>query len=130
MMDVLEPVARASGIDPEVVICADEVPQGRPAPWACFRIAEQCGVYPMSRCIKVGDTPADMAEGRNAGMICIGLSECGNEVGLSQEVLQSLSAEERQQRTEMAEKRLKEAGADVVLRSIAELPAWIEAHVA
>ncbi|MFZ4768222.1 MAG: phosphonoacetaldehyde hydrolase [Roseimicrobium sp.] len=128
MMDVLEPVARASGIDPELVICADEVPQGRPAPWACFRIAEQCGVYPLSRCTKVGDTPADMAEGRNAGMICIGLSECGNEVGLSLETLQSLSAEERQQRIELAEKRLKEAGADVVLRSIAELPAWIEAH--
>ncbi len=130
MMDVLEPVARASGIYPEVVICADEVPQGRPAPWACFRIAEQCGVYPLSRCIKVGDTPADMAEGRNAGMICIGLSECGNEVGLSLETLQSLSAEERQQRIELAEKRLKEAGADVVLKSIAELPAWIEAQAA
>ena len=128
MMDVLEPVARASGIEPEVVICADEVPQGRPAPWACFRIAEQCGVYPLSRCIKVGDTPADMAEGRNAGMICIGLSECGNEVGLNLETLQSLSAEERQQRIDVAEKRLKEAGADAVLKSIAELPAWIEAH--
>ena len=130
MMDVLEPVARASGIAPEVVICAGEVPQGRPAPWACFRIAEQCGVYPLSRCIKVGDTPADMAEGRNAGMICVGLSECGNEVGLRLETLQSLSAEERQQRIELAEKRLKEAGADVVLKSIAELPAWIEAQAA
>jgi phosphonoacetaldehyde hydrolase len=128
MLDVLEPVARASGIDPEVVICADEVPQGRPAPWACFRIAEQCGVYPLSRCIKIGDTPADMAEGRNAGMICIGLSECGNEVGLSLEALQSLSTEERQQRVDLAEKRLKEAGADAVLKSIAELPAWIEAQ--
>jgi phosphonoacetaldehyde hydrolase len=130
MMDVLEAVSRESGIDPEIIICADEVPQGRPAPWACFRIAEQCGVYPLSRCIKVGDTPADMAEGRNAGMICIGLSECGNEVGLSLEKLQSLSAEERQQRIELAEKRLKEAGADVVLKSIAELPAWIEAQAA
>jgi phosphonoacetaldehyde hydrolase len=84
----------------------------------------------MSRSLKIGDTPADMAEGRNAGMICIGLSECGNEVGLSLEALQSLSAEERQQRIEQAEKRLKEAGADVVLRSIAELPAWIETHAA
>jgi len=128
MMDVLEPVARASGIDPELVVCADEVPQGRPAPWACFRIAERLGVYPLARAIKIGDTPADMAEGRNAGMICIGLSECGNEVGLGMDALQSLTAGERQQRIDMAEKRLKEAGADVVLRSIAELPAWIEVH--
>jgi phosphonoacetaldehyde hydrolase len=85
-------------------------------------------VYPLSRCIKVGDTPADMAEGHNAGMICIGLSECGNEVGMSLESLQSLSAEERQQRIELAENHLQEAGADAVLRSIAELPAWIEAQ--
>lgn len=128
MMDALESTARASGIDPEFVSCADEVPQSRPAPWACFRIAEQCGVYPMSRCIKVGDTPADMAEGRNAGMICIGLSECGNEVGLSMEALAALSATTRAQLIEAAEKRLREAGADAVLRSVAELPTWIESR--
>jgi phosphonoacetaldehyde hydrolase len=128
MMDVLEPVARSLGIDPEVVICSDEVPQSRPAPWACFRIAERLGVYPLSRAIKIGDTPADMAEGRNAGMICIGLSECGNEVGLSAESLKALSSNEREQRIEMAEKRLLEAGADVVLQSIAGLPAWIESR--
>lgn len=128
MMDVLEPVARASGIDPEVVICADEVPQGRPAPWACYRIAERLGVYPLSRAIKIGDTPADMAEGRNAGMICIGLSECGNEVGLSVEALEALPSDQREQRVEMARRRLLEAGADVVLRSIAELSAWLEAR--
>lgn len=125
MMDVLEPVARASGIDPEIVICADEVPQGRPAPWACYRIAERLTVYPLSRAIKIGDTPADMAEGRNAGMICIGLSECGNEVGLSLESLRALSLDEQEHRIDVAQKRLLEAGADVVLRSIAELPEWI-----
>jgi phosphonoacetaldehyde hydrolase len=128
MMNALEPIAHMSGIDPEFVICADEVLQSRPAPWACFRIAEQCGVYPMSRCIKVGDTPADMAEGRNAGMICIGLSECGNEVGLSREALAALSSTEREQLVEAADKRLREAGANAVLRSVAELPAWIESQ--
>ena len=128
MMDVLEPVARDVGIVPEIIICADEVPQARPAPWAGFRIAERLGVYPMGRAIKIGDTPADMAEGRNAGMICIGLSECGNEVGLSQEALAALSDAERASLIALAEKRLLNAGADAVLRSIAELPAWIEAR--
>lgn len=126
MMDVLEPVALAAGIDPEFIICADEVPQSRPAPWACFRIAERCGVYPMSRCLKVGDTPADMAEGRNAGMICIGLSECGNEVGMSQEALSNMDDSARLSLIHDAEKRLRETGAHAVLRSIAELPQWLE----
>lgn len=128
MMDALEPLARAAGIAPEIVICADEVPQGRTAPWACFRIAEQCGVYPMSRCVKIGDTPVDMAEGTNAGMICVGVTESGNEVGLGPEALAALSSDEQSQRVAAAESRLRAAGASFVLRSVAELPAWIEAH--
>jgi phosphonoacetaldehyde hydrolase len=128
MMDVLEPLARAAGIAPEIVICADEVPQARPAPWACFRIAERLGVYPMNRSIKVGDTPADMAEGRNAGMLCLGLSECGNEVGLSEVVLAALPRGQREQLVNAAKGRLLEAGAHAVLRSAAELTAWIESQ--
>lgn len=126
MMDVLEPLARAADVDPEFVICADEVPQSRPAPWACLRIAEQCGAYPMSRCVKVGDTPADMAEGRNAGMVCIGLSECGNEVGLSMEALSALDEATRRSLIRDAEKRLREAGADAVLPGVAGLPRWLQ----
>jgi phosphonoacetaldehyde hydrolase len=125
MMDALEPVARRAGIEPEVVICADEVPQGRPAPWACFRIAERLGVYPLSRAVKIGDTPADMAEGRNAGMICVGVSESGNEVGLSREALAALGTEDRERRIEAASRRLTGAGAEAVLRSVAELPEWL-----
>lgn len=127
MMNVLEPLARAAGIAPELVICADEVPQARPAPWACFRIAERLGVYPLADAIKVGDTPADMAEGHNAGMVCVGLSECGNEVGLGRDVLAALPDAERTALVAAAERRLHDAGADVVLRSIADLPAWIDA---
>jgi phosphonoacetaldehyde hydrolase len=69
-----------------------------------------------------------MKEGRNAGMMCIGLSECGNEVGLGREALDALSAEERQGRIWKAEQRLLESGADVVLKSVAELPGWLEAR--
>jgi len=102
------------------------VPQSRPAPWACFRIAERLGVYPMARCVKVGDTPADMAEGRNAAMHCVGVSESGNEVGASREALAAMSDEERARRIRLAEDRLRGAGAEAVLRSVAELPGWIE----
>jgi len=126
MMDVLEPVAHAAGLAPDALICSDEVPQSRPAPWACFRLAERFGIYPMSRSVKVGDTPADMAEGRNAGMICVGVSESGNEVGLAPEQLAGLDAAGRATRVRAAEARLREAGAHAVLPSVAELPAWVE----
>jgi phosphonoacetaldehyde hydrolase len=126
MMDTLEPAARALGIATDALICADETPQGRPAPWACFRLAERFGVYPMSRCLKIGDTPADVAEGLNAGMQTLAVSETGNEVGLSKAELLALNQVERAHRIDAAAKRLRTAGAHAVLRSAAELPSWIE----
>ena len=126
MMSAVEPLARAAGIVTDALVCADEVPQGRPAPWACFRIAERLGRYPLAHALKVGDTPADVAEGRNAGMVTIGIGESGNEVGLDQAQLAALADEERRRRVEVADARLHEAGAHAVLRSVAELPAWLE----
>ena len=73
----------------------------------------------------VGDTPADMAEGVNAGMVTIGVSETGNEVGLSEEALAALPEGERSKRVAGAAQRLTAAGANFVLRSVVELPAWL-----
>ena len=126
MMRTLEPIAAAAGIATEALICADEVVQGRPAPWACFRLAEKFGVFPMTRCLKIGDTPADIAEGLNAGMVSLAVSESGNEVGLSLAALDALPADTRGALVGGAERRLLAAGASAVLRSVAELPAWIE----
>lgn len=128
MMNSLEPLARAAGVDPALVVCADEVPAGRPAPWACFRIAEHFGVYPMGRVLKVGDTPSDIAEGRNAGMPTLGITATGNEVGLSAAALAALTPEDRAARIQAARERL--AGADAWLDSVADLPAWLDARAA
>lgn len=128
MMDQLAPAAQAAGLWPDHLVCADEVPDGRPAPWACFRIAERTGVYPLSRAVKVGDTPADMAEGRHAGMLCVGVSDTGNEVGLSAAAWAALADGDREQRRAEARRRLLGAGAHVVLRSVADLPFWLESR--
>jgi phosphonoacetaldehyde hydrolase len=53
------------------------------------------------------------------------VSESGNEVGLSREALEALGAGERATLVAAAERRLRDAGAHVVLRSVAELPTWI-----
>lgn len=127
MMDRLEPLARAAGVNPDIVVCADEVPAGRPAPWACLRIAEHFGVYPMGRVLKVGDTPADIAEGHNAGMGTVGITATGNEVGLSAAALAALAPAERAARLRAARERLD--AADDCLESVAQLPAWLEAQI-
>ncbi|GAP35800.1 phosphonoacetaldehyde hydrolase [Piscinibacter sakaiensis] len=126
MMDRLEPAARAAGLDPGPVICADELPQGRPAPWALFRLAERFGVYPMAEVLKVGDTPADIAEARQAGARCVALTACGNEVGLAPSDWQALAPAQQARHRARARERL--AGAEAWLDSVAELPGWIDAH--
>jgi phosphonoacetaldehyde hydrolase len=55
-------------------------------------------------------------------MLTIGISESGNEVGLSPTTLAALSEADRATRIATAATRLREAGAHHVLRSVAELP--------
>ena len=126
MMKVLAPVTNSLRIPEDAIVCSDEVVQSRPAPWACFRMAEKFGVYPMSHCLKVGDTAADMAEGRNALMVTIGVSETGNEVGLDHASWLALDSVERDARRAVAESKLRASGAHDVIAGVRDLPAWIE----
>lgn len=78
--------------------------------------------------MQVGDTVADIGEGLNAGMWTVGLSVCGNEVGLSEAQLAALAPEERKRVVAKAEAKLRAAGAHYVIGSAAELPAVVD-HV-
>ncbi len=51
------------------VVCSDEVPEGRPAPYMIQSIMEKTRVQDAKNIAKVGDTEVDVLEGRNA--------ECG-----------------------------------------------------
>jgi len=56
--------------DKSVVDCSvasDEVVAGRPAPFMVFRAMELCGITDVRKIIKIGDTPSDLGEGKNAG---------------------------------------------------------------
>ena len=66
-MDVVVPIASASGYSPEVVLCAEDAPQGRPAPWLIFECARRLNVFPLNHIIKVDDTIVGIQAGLNAG---------------------------------------------------------------
>ena len=123
MMAELIPLAAAQGYRPDAVVTVSQVPAGRPAPWMCFRNAEQLNVYPMAALIKIGDTVADIGEGLSAGMWTVGLSRCGNEVGLTEAALLALPATEQKARIDRAAGRLQKAGAHYVVESPAEVAA-------
>jgi phosphonoacetaldehyde hydrolase len=126
LMDVLVPHAEAQGLHVDSMVCPSDVPAGRPAPFMCFTNAIRLGVWPMWEMVKIGDTVADMEEGRNAGMWCIGLSKQGNEVGLSVEEEEAMPKEDLAARVAAAADKLKQAGAHHVVESIGDCPAVID----
>ena len=91
MMRGLVELAARGGYEPDLWVCPDQAGGGRPAPWMIFHAAKQLDVYPLSTIVKVGDTPADVAEARSAGAWAVSVVRSGNEVGLSEEELARLS---------------------------------------
>ena len=69
--------------------------RGRPKPFMCYRNAILLGAYPLWRCVKIGDTASDIAEGINAGMWTVGITATGNEIGLSRGDWEALPRDSR-----------------------------------
>ena len=120
MMAVLVPEAAKRGYAPDCIVCSSDVPAGRPFPWMCYQNAIQLQVFPFESMIKIGDTISDIQEGRNAGMWTIGLTQSGNELGLSQDMVEMLSADDIDRRLAVIESRYREAGAHYVAKGIWE----------
>jgi phosphonoacetaldehyde hydrolase len=126
LMRLLAPAAREQGLDFEAVVCTDDVPEGRPAPWMCLENARRLGVYPVDAIVVVDDTTVGIEAGANAGMWTIGVAKSGNLVGLSVDEFEALPAADQRSRVAAAHQRLQLAGADVTIDSVADLPAALE----
>ena len=109
------------GLVADLVVCSDEVEQGRPAPWLIRRCMDGLGVLDESDVIKVGDTVPDIEAARNAGVKSVAVTLTGNDVGLTQAELQQLDSETRDDLHDQGTRRFVEAGADIVIRSVSEL---------
>jgi 2-aminoethylphosphonate-pyruvate transaminase len=118
MMEIVTAEARRQGFAPDAVVTPAGLPAGRPAPWMALEAARLLGVHPVAAVVKIGDTVADVEEGRNAGMWTIGAAATGNEVGLPEAELVALPDGERGRRIGAARARLEAAGADYVVEGI------------
>jgi phosphonoacetaldehyde hydrolase len=122
--EMMSPVlsrAAAQGYAPDHLVCADETCQGRPSPLMIYKACAELGVWPLSRVVKVDDAPAGIAEGRAAGCFTVGVSVSGNGVGLSRSALEALEADDREARIQASGRSLTEAGADLVIPTVADL---------
>ena len=120
------PLAAAQGYEPDNLVCADDLPLGRPTPIGMYKCFLDLMVFPAAAVIKVDDTAPGIAEGVAAGCVTVGLTLSGNEAGLTPEELAGLSPAARQALHERVAATLLAAGADHVIGTVAELPALIE----
>lgn len=123
MMDVMTKAAAAKGYAPDAMVCSSDVPTGRPSPFMCYKAALDLAVYPLWEMVKIGDTVADVAEGKNAGMWTIALTVRGNEMGLTEAELAALPEAQKAERLAAIEHKLRTAGADYLAPDLAACPA-------
>jgi phosphonoacetaldehyde hydrolase len=122
IMEKLLPVAAEGGYVPEVVVCAGDLPAGRPSPLMMWYAMAKLGVWPADRVVKVDDTPVGLGEGVAAGTWTVGVALTGNIAGLSEEELAALPPDARGAVRARATTELEAAGADLVIDGISELP--------
>lgn len=70
---ILEQLGWLDGVI-DCAIFSSDVSRGRPAPYMIFRAMEQLDVQDVRQVMKIGDSPADLDEGMNAG--------CGEVIGV------------------------------------------------
>lgn len=126
LMDVVVPLAARGGYSPDVVICADDVPAGRPAPWMNFQAAQHLGVFPFDAIVVVDDTKVGIEAGLNAGATTVAVSQTGNSLGLSAEEVATLTSADLNAKLSVIESDFRSMGAHHVIRSLADLPALIQ----
>ncbi|MBE1284042.1 MAG: phosphonoacetaldehyde hydrolase [Rhodobacteraceae bacterium] len=126
IMENVLPVAAAQGYEPDNLVCSDDLPEGRPGPLGMYKCMVDLVAYPPAAVIKVDDTAPGIGEGVAAGCVTVGLALSGNAVGKTVQELEAMDPAEIDILRQQATRILKDAGADHVIDTVADLPALIE----
>lgn len=127
MMSYVVPAAKEQGYDPDAWFSPNSVNNmGRPYPYMVYKNMEALKVSSVDAVVKVGDTVADIKEGKSAGIISIGIVEGSSIMGLSEEEYEQLSDVEKEDNIRRVQKVYEGCGADYIIMNMSELPALIE----
>lgn len=125
IMAELAPLAAAQGFTPKVTVCAGDLPAGRPAPIQMWHAMAALGVWPAASVVKLDDTAPGIGEARAAGTWAVGVALTGNIAGWSAEEIASMPEDSKAEARARAKEELTNAGAHLVIDSIADLPSAI-----
>ena len=127
MMAVVTQGAARQGYAPDAWFSPDSVQGlGRPYPYMIYANMAQFQIPSVADVVKVGDTVADIQEGKNAGILSLGVLEGSSVLGLTQEEYEALPPQDRERVLARAKETFLAAGADGVLLNLSQLPQWLE----
>lgn len=122
MMAKILPKAAALGYEPDFWISPDQLPQGRPAPYMIWQNMMHFGMTDPRMAVKVGDTTADIEEGKNAGCWTVAVIMGSSELGFTKDEVAAMDAGELKLHAAKTRARFYEAGADFIISEMIELP--------
>ena len=126
MMDIVAPLAKEKGYAPDYLVCPEDVDgKGRPYPYMIWRNLEALDCANISEVLKIGDTEADMQEGKAAGCLSVGVIIGSSVLGMTEDELASLEPVQKSEAFETAKQKYLASGADYVIESIIQLPKLI-----
>ncbi|MHC5268748.1 phosphonoacetaldehyde hydrolase [Enterococcus sp. LJL98] len=121
MMDVVTKVAAQAGYTPDFIATAEMTANlGRPYPYMIYQNMQHFQAKSVKEVVKVGDTIADIEEGKNAGVYTVAVIIGSSEMGLSLAEYEALSPAEQEAKIQAIEAKFKAAGADLCVRDLTE----------
>lgn len=118
MTNIVADAIKEQGIRLDSVICASDVPQGRPAPWMIYRTMQELDIFPSEAIVNFGDTIPDIESALNAGVWSVGTAKTGNMIGLNEKDTSDLLRDDLDILLQKAYKQMYSAGAHYVIDGV------------
>jgi phosphonoacetaldehyde hydrolase len=122
VLNVLLNASSSQGFSPDASACLSEVPETKPSPFMLWTCATRLSVSPIQSIVKVDDSVNGIHEGLLAGAWTVGIAKTSSYVGLTEQQLEEVSAEELNRKLNRAYKHLTNSGAHYVIDTIRDLP--------
>lgn len=126
MMGLVLPAAKAQGYAPDLCVTPDQAGKGRPYPYMIWENMKAFGLTDPREVVKIGDTAADIEEGKNAGCWTVGVVLGSSALGLSREAVAALSAQQLAAEKKRVREVYYEAGADFIIDDLGELISFVD----
>ncbi|MGV1759731.1 phosphonoacetaldehyde hydrolase [Rhizobium sp. A22-96] len=121
IMERVLPLAKEQGYEVDNLVCAGDLPHGRPTPMNMYKCFLDLDVWPANTVVKVDDTGVGIDEGVAAGCWTVGLALSGNEAGLTPQEVATMAPDALATVREHASGVLKKHGAHYVIDTVADL---------